>query len=260
MTPSCSRVPPKSPKPAGGFTLIEVLVAVLVLSLGVLGAARMQVASLRANRKVRAPGRRRAIAASSTSHGEKSSPATRPYYLRSNAGVTLIELMTALAVLAILTSLAAPSLRDFLIRNRSAAISNEFVATVMRARNEAVNRNMCVTVCRSTLTSTPAQCNAGSNWQTGWIAFANASCDATASAPATADDIFVRAGPLDSSYSLVSSATNADKILFSPSGNARAGDAGRFDLQYRDETRSSNRGICLSVLGRTRMVSMGGAC
>jgi len=37
-----------------GFTLIEVLVAVLVLSLGVLGAAGMQAASLRANREARA--------------------------------------------------------------------------------------------------------------------------------------------------------------------------------------------------------------
>ena len=54
MTPRCSRVPLlKSPKPAAGFTLIEVLVAVLVLSLGVLGAAGMQVASLRANREAR---------------------------------------------------------------------------------------------------------------------------------------------------------------------------------------------------------------
>jgi type IV pilus assembly protein PilV len=38
---------------AAGFTLIEVLVAVLVLSLGVLGAAGMQAASLRANREAR---------------------------------------------------------------------------------------------------------------------------------------------------------------------------------------------------------------
>lgn len=37
-----------------GFTLVEVLVAVLVLSLGVLGAAGMQAASLRANREARA--------------------------------------------------------------------------------------------------------------------------------------------------------------------------------------------------------------
>ena len=259
MTPRCSRVPLKSPKPAAGFTLIEVLVAVLVLSLGVLGAAGMQVASLRANREARSQGKRRAVASRAISRGDNVSASPRWHSLRSESGVTLIELMTVLAVLAILSSLAAPSLREFLIRNRSAAISNEFVATILRARNEAVNRNMCVTVCRSTLANTPAQCNAGSNWQTGWIAFANASCDATASTPA-ADDIFVKAGPLDSSFSLVSSATNADRILFSPSGNARAGDVGRFDLQYRNETRSSNRGICLSVLGRTRMVSMGGSC
>lgn len=49
--------PPVSMCPAPqarGFTLIEVLVAILVLSLGVLGAAGMQVASLRANREARA--------------------------------------------------------------------------------------------------------------------------------------------------------------------------------------------------------------
>jgi type IV pilus assembly protein PilV len=53
MTPRCSRVLTTSPKPAAGFTLIEILVAVLVLSLGVLGAAGMQVSSLRANKEAR---------------------------------------------------------------------------------------------------------------------------------------------------------------------------------------------------------------
>jgi type IV fimbrial biogenesis protein FimT len=194
--------------------------------------------------------------AASGSNGGLPTPSSVP---RRLSGFTLIELMTVLAVLAILSSLAAPSLREFLVRNRSAAISNEFVATILRARSEAVNRNMCVTVCRSTLATTPPRCDAGADWQVGWIAFANATCNAAADVPLS-DDVIVTVGPLDASFSLVSTATNADKIFFSPSGNARAGDAGRFDLQYRSETRSSNRGICLSVLGRTRMVAMGGAC
>ena len=51
MTPCCSRIPLKSPKPTAGFTLIEVLVAVLVLSLGVLGAAGMRRADLISRKK-----------------------------------------------------------------------------------------------------------------------------------------------------------------------------------------------------------------
>lgn len=174
------------------------------------------------------------------------------------SGVTLIELMTVIALLAIMATLAAPSLGDFLVRNRTAALSNEFVATVLRARSEAVSRNSCVTVCRSTLSATP-QCDTGTNWNSGWLAFANATCDATLDVPA-ADDIFVRAGPFDGSFTLSSNATNSDKLMFAPSGVARAGDAGRFNLQYRSETRSSNRGICVSALGRTRLVEFDGTC
>lgn len=188
---------------------------------------------------------------------EEATPTRRS--LPRSAGLTLIELITVVALLAVLSMLAAPSMRDFLIRNRTSAISNEFVATVLRARGEAVSRNSCVTVCRSTLADSPPQCNSGTNWQAGWVAFANPTCTDTLDAPA-ADAIFVRAGPFDASYTLSSNGTNADKLMFSPSGNARAGDAGRFDLQYLSETRSSNRGICLSALGRTRLIEMGGTC
>ena len=166
--------------------------------------------------------------------------------------------MVVVAILVVMTTLAAPSIRDFLVRNRTAAMANEFTATVLRARNEAVSRNSCVTLCLSNLSATP-QCNSGSNWRTGWLAFVNTTCNAAQNVPA-ADDIFVRAGPFDASFTFSSNATNNNKLMFAATGNARPGDAGRFNLQYLNETRTSNRGICLSPLGRTRMVEFNGNC
>jgi hypothetical protein len=69
------------------------------------------------------------------------------------------------------------------------------------------------------------------------------------------------AGPFESAYSLTKSGTtNADKLMISSSGAPRAGDSGRFDLQFNAETRSSNRSICLSAAGQTRTIDLGGSC
>jgi type IV fimbrial biogenesis protein FimT len=185
--------------------------------------------------------------------------------LRPQRGFTLIELMVTISVLAILVSLAAPSFREMLLRNRTASISNEFTASIARARSEAINRNTCVTFCRSTLvpstTTSAAQCDAGTNWTPGWIAFVNATCDATINEP-TADTLVLASGPLNSEFTLSSNGTNNDKLMFAGTGQLRAGDAGRFNLQYLNtgSSRTSNRSVCVSRLGRTLLVSYGTTC
>jgi len=65
---------------------------------------------------------------------------------RSRRGLTIIELMVVVGVVAVLAALAAPSLRDLMARQRVAAINAELVTDLQFARSEAVSRNRDVYV------------------------------------------------------------------------------------------------------------------
>lgn len=64
-------------------------------------------------------------------------------------GFTLIELMIALAVAAILMAAAMPSMSALVARNQLASASNEVVAHLNLARTEAVNRGRTAGICGS---------------------------------------------------------------------------------------------------------------
>jgi type IV fimbrial biogenesis protein FimT len=87
-------------------------------------------------------------------------------------GFSLIELMIAIAIVAILIALAQPSFTAIINQNRLAASSNELLATLQQARTESIRRNRRVVVCRSdnAEASTPSCTSSTGNWA-GWIAF-----------------------------------------------------------------------------------------
>lgn len=80
------------------------------------------------------------------------------------AGFSLIELMIAISVLAILISVAVPSLRTAVQNNRISAQANELVTAFHLARSEALKRNQPVVVCAS---SDGETCQG--TWTDGWI-------------------------------------------------------------------------------------------
>lgn len=177
--------------------------------------------------------------------------------MQKTIGFTLIELLVTISIVAVLASLAAPPMKDMLIRAKSDSMAGEFLASMSRVRNEAATKNMCAVMCSSAL-GTTLSCSSGNQWNTGWIGFLNPTCDATLSTPVTSN-IFLVAGPFNSDYGLLKAGTvNTDRIMFSSNGAPRAGDAGSFNLQFKTETRASNRSICLSAAGQTQLVDLNG--
>jgi type IV fimbrial biogenesis protein FimT len=92
-------------------------------------------------------------------------PAARRSWQREQ-GFTLIELMTAIAVLALLLAIAVPSFRDAALGSRLAAVANSLLASVQLARSEAIKRNVPITLCVS---SDGSSCAATGGWEQGWV-------------------------------------------------------------------------------------------
>ena len=184
---------------------------------------------------------------------------------RRDAGFTLIELVVTLAVAAVLASLAAPSVRDFIVRSSMTNLGNEFSASILKARNEAVNRNTCVTMCMSSNASaaSPSCTTSGTDWQVGWIVFLNPSCDAGLNKPAEDINMLIARPGGESSYALQTQ-NNRKKLNFNSRGAPGLGGAGEFDLIYESIsnplTEKYGLNICLDSLGRTRTIPHDKTC
>lgn len=83
-------------------------------------------------------------------------------------GMTLVELMTTLLVLAIVLGLGVPAFRNVVDTNRMAAAVNELVASLHFARSEAIKRRANTTLCAS---RDAARCDDGAGLRDGWIVF-----------------------------------------------------------------------------------------
>ena len=82
-------------------------------------------------------------------------------------GFTLLELMTALAVLAVLVAIATPSFKSFSANSRTSATANSLMNALAIARSEALHQSMPVAVCAS---DDAATCDT-TDWGKGWIVF-----------------------------------------------------------------------------------------
>jgi type IV fimbrial biogenesis protein FimT len=89
--------------------------------------------------------------------------------------VTLIEMMCAVALIAVLGMLAVPSMADLGRDARRTAAVNDFYHALFLARSEAVRRGEMVSLCKS---ADGVSCSGKStSWADGWLVFVNVDRD-----------------------------------------------------------------------------------
>ena len=137
--------------------------------------------------------------------------ALSPTHQRRHTGFTLMELLIAIAILAILTTIALPSFRIALQSNRLVGQTNELVAAFQYARSEALRHATPVRVCPTTDGT-----SCGGGWNGRWIAI----CSQDPNCLGT-DDSLLRVWPAPSDDFLINVSgglNGSGQIEFNPEG------------------------------------------
>lgn len=83
-------------------------------------------------------------------------------------GVSLIELMIAIAILAIILLIGVPSFQTFFESSRARTITNDMAGALQLARSEALKRRNSIQVCVRNVDGTACGADA-TNWNSGWL-------------------------------------------------------------------------------------------
>lgn len=160
-------------------------------------------------------------------------------------GFTLVELMIAISIAAILLSAGLPAFNDFIRDNRLQKTTAAFVADLAAARAEAARTFQTAAVCPSTAGTA---CD-GTDWTTGRIVYVDANGNGTVES----SEIVRWSAPPDSGVVLTPSGAGT-LIAFRPTGAAAA--SGSVDL-CDGRTGNYGRRIEVNAAGRiaTRHVS-----
>ena len=162
------------------------------------------------------------------------------------AGFTLVELMIAIAVGAILLVLAVPNFVTALQKNRIGSAADQLYVSLAEARGEAVKRRSVVHICPS---ADNDSCRNDGDWSDGWLIFVDTNDnDLRESA-----EPIIKAVPgtsLASGVSLGSEAAVANFVAFGAAGaTINTGTFGSFWICHGNSSVPS-RQINVSASGR----------
>lgn len=161
-----------------------------------------------------------------------------------SSGVTLVEMLTVLVILAILAGIGVPGLQELVRSNRMTVTANELLSSVNLARSEAIKRGARVDL-------VPA--GDGTDWDKGWIVFVDENNDQK---PDAGEEIvlFHGAVPQGVHIRFDFSSSNPMGIAYTGTGRTRTNTGstqfGSFLLEQDGQIR---RKLAINILGRARV-------
>jgi len=176
--------------------------------------------------------------------------------MKNAYGLTLVELLVTLAVLAIVIAIGIPSLNRYAESNRSASQTNLIVGTLASARSEAIKRGVDVTICASKNPTTAPGCDTA-QWELGWIVFADNDQDGVYTAGPNKDVLLGVSGQLTGGLTMRSVGfDDLTKIRIQSNGTIRdtTGDGankGTFKICTQDADAKKAKAINVTTLGLT---------
>lgn len=187
--------------------------------------------------------------------------------MKRHQGFTILELIVAMVIGAVLLGIAAPELSRLGISAARAKGASELYAALNEARAEAIARNGNVTLCRRdwyTSADFP-QCAIGTDgtWTQGWIVFQDSTGLFASTEPDAAEDIvsvYDRIGNTtvsgtNNAFDVITTLSPATHITFR--GNGRPTSAFSFVVCDNSEKLSDARRISVSLSGSISLRKIG---
>ncbi len=116
--------------------------------------------------------------------------------MKKDAGFTLLELIVAITIAAILAALTVPSFLKSIRLNRGVSDANGILSVVTLARNEAIRRDATISMC---ISSDGSSCASSGTWDVGYLVFVDVNGDASFS---TGDTLIRTEVPLSSASTI----------------------------------------------------------
>ena len=172
-----------------------------------------------------------------------------------SVGMTLIELLVALAIVGVVLSASLPNWGGFLAEREQRDLAEALMQTLVHARSEAIKRGTRVDVCPGAGTACAAD---PAGWESGWFVFADNDRNGIKD---IAEPVIARTPVTSPGVTIRGNRPVADYVSYTSLGQARRID-GALQMGSFTVCRAglSARKVILASSGRVRIAGSTEAC